>query len=69
MDVPRISRSNSARLLTRADFPSDENDRDAFSSADVDSVCSLAKPSECSIDDVPSPFETAESGHGTSARA
>jgi hypothetical protein len=68
MDVPRISRSNSARLLTRADFPSDENDRDAFSSADVDSVCSLAEPSECSIDDVPSPFETAESGHGTSAR-
>ncbi|KAH9567089.1 hypothetical protein CY35_03G011900 [Sphagnum magellanicum] len=69
MDVPRISRSNSARLLTRADFPLDENDRDAFSSADVDSVCSLPEPSECSIDDVPSPFETAESGHGTSARA
>ncbi|KAH8966193.1 hypothetical protein BDL97_03G011600 [Sphagnum fallax] len=69
MDVPRLSRSNSARQLTRVDFPSDENDRDAFSSADVDSVCSLAEPSECSIDDVPSPFETAESGHATSARA
>jgi hypothetical protein len=60
---------SSARLLSHADFLSDENGQDALSSADMDSLSSFAEPSECSIDDVPDPFETAEFGNNTSSKA
>ncbi|CAK9204222.1 unnamed protein product [Sphagnum troendelagicum] len=61
--------SSSARLLSHADFLADENGQDAFSSADIDSLSSFAEPSECSIDDVPDPFETPEFGNSTSSKA
>lgn len=55
--------------MSNADFLADENGQDAFSSADIDSLSSFAEPSECSIDDVPDPFETAEFGNNTSSKA
>jgi hypothetical protein len=60
---------SSASLLSHADFLADENGQDAFSSADIDSLSSFAEPSECSIDDVPDPFETVEFGNNTSSKA
>ncbi len=55
--------------MSHADFLADENGQDRLSSADIDSLSSFAELGECSIDDAPDPFETAEFGNNTSSKA